>query len=126
MGYKLLGPVSRKSRELFGPEKLAVKLQSACFEKLIFLHVFNVRKKQEDCEVEGLEPWRYEDIKYIVAPEIDPKSFGTFEKQAPGAGVFFAFSSTYLCSFVVVWTLYNVAQIIPQACSVHCFVRSGK
>ena len=32
----------------------------------------------------GLEPRRYEDIKEIVAPQIDPKSFGTFEKQAPG------------------------------------------
>ena len=31
-----LVPVSRKSRELFGPEKPVVKLQSACFEKLIF------------------------------------------------------------------------------------------
>ena len=27
------GTVSRKSRELFGPEKLVVKLQSVCFEK---------------------------------------------------------------------------------------------
>ena len=33
----------------------------------------------------GLEPRCYEDVKEIVAPEIDPKSFGTFEKQAPGA-----------------------------------------
>mgnify|MGYP007058294688 FL=1 len=32
---------------------------------------------------EGLEPWRCEDIKAMVAPEIVPKSFGTFEKQAP-------------------------------------------
>ena len=39
---ELLGPVSRKSRELFGPEKLVVKLQSTCFEELIFLHVFNI------------------------------------------------------------------------------------
>ena len=31
------GPVSRTSRELFGPEKLVVKLESARFEKLIFL-----------------------------------------------------------------------------------------
>jgi len=30
------GPVSRKSRELFGPEKPVIKLQSAYFEKLIF------------------------------------------------------------------------------------------
>lgn len=29
-------PVSRKSRELFGPEKPMVKLQPVCFEKLIF------------------------------------------------------------------------------------------
>ena len=31
-----LGPVSRKSRELFGPEKPVVKPESAWFEKLIF------------------------------------------------------------------------------------------
>ena len=31
-----LAPVSPKSQELFGPEKPFVKLQSACFEKLIF------------------------------------------------------------------------------------------
>ena len=30
------GSVSRKSGELFGPEMQVVKLQSACFEKLIF------------------------------------------------------------------------------------------
>ena len=79
-----LGPVSRKSRELFGPEKLVVKLQSACFEKLIFLHVFNIRKTKRIAKFDGLEPRRCEDIKGIVAPEIDPKSFGTFEKRAPG------------------------------------------
>ena len=33
---------------------------------------------------DGLEPRRCEDIKAIVTPEIGPKSFGTFEKQAPG------------------------------------------
>ena len=32
----------------------------------------------------GLEPRRCQEIKGIVAPERDPKSFGTFEKQAPG------------------------------------------
>ena len=78
------GPVSRKSRELFGPEKLVVKRQSACFEKMIFLHVFNIRKIKRIAKFEGLEPRRCEDIKGIVAPERDPKSFGTFEKQAPG------------------------------------------
>ena len=33
----------------------------------------------------ALEPRRCEDIKEIVAPGRGPKSFGTFEKQAPGA-----------------------------------------
>ena len=33
---------------------------------------------------DGLEPRRCEDIKGIVAPEIGPKSFGTFKIQAPG------------------------------------------
>ena len=33
---------------------------------------------------DGLEPRRCEDIKGIVAPEVGPKSFGTFKKQAPG------------------------------------------
>ena len=78
------GPVSRKSRELFGPEKLVVKLQSACFEKMIFLHVFNIRKIKRIAKFEGLEPRRCADIKGIVATERDPKTFGTFEKQAPG------------------------------------------
>ena len=78
------GPVSRKSRELFGPEKLFVKLQSACFEKMTFLHVFNIRKIKRIAKFESLEPRRCEDIKGIVAPERDPKSFETFEKQAPG------------------------------------------
>ena len=31
----------------------------------------------------GLEPRRCDDIKGIVAPEIGPKSFGTFDKRAP-------------------------------------------
>ena len=84
LSHKLLGPVSRTSRELFGPEKLVVKLQSACFEKLIFLHAFNIRKIKRIAKFEGLEPRRCEDIKGIVVPDIDPKSFGTFEKQAPG------------------------------------------
>ena len=77
------GPVSRTSRELFGPEKLVVKLQFARFEKVIFLHAFNIRKIKRIAKFEGLEPRRCEDIKGIVVPDIGPKSFGTFEKQAP-------------------------------------------
>ena len=32
----VLGPVSRKSRKLFGPKKPSVKLSTACFGKPIF------------------------------------------------------------------------------------------
>ena len=64
---------------------LVVKLQSACFEKLIFKHVFNVRKTKGIAKFDGLEPRRYEDIKGIVAPEIGPKSFWTLKKQAPAS-----------------------------------------
>ena len=45
--FREMGPWSlflRKSRELFGPEKPVVKLQPAFFEKLIFWHVFDVRR----------------------------------------------------------------------------------
>ena len=40
---------------------------------------------------DGLEPRRCEDIKKIVAPEIGPKSFETFEKQAADVRWFFFF-----------------------------------
>ena len=78
------GACFSKVPRTFQAKKLVIKLQSACFEKLIFSHGFNIRKTKTIAKVEGLEPWRCEDIKGIVAPEIGPKSFGTFEKQAPG------------------------------------------
>ena len=75
-----LAPVFRNSRELSGPEMPVVKLQSTCFEKLMFF----AWKTKRIAKFDGLEPRRYEDTKGIVAPEIDPKSFGTSEKQSTG------------------------------------------
>ena len=43
-----------------------------------------MKKVKRIAKFEGLEPRRCEDIKRIVVPDIGPKSFGTFEKQAPG------------------------------------------
>ena len=43
--------------------------------------VFGTSEKR--AKFTGLEPRRCEDIKRLVAPEIGPKSFGAFEKQAP-------------------------------------------
>ena len=39
------------------------KLQSAYFEKVIFYHVFNVRKTKRIAKFDDLEPRRCEDIK---------------------------------------------------------------
>ena len=42
-----------------------------------------MRKIKRIAKFEGLEPRRCEGIEGIVVPDIGPKSFGTFEKQAP-------------------------------------------
>ena len=76
--------VLKVSDTVLGPEKPVVNLQSACFEKLLFKRAFNVRKSKRVAKFEGLEPGRCEDIKGIVAPEMGPKSFRTFKKQALG------------------------------------------
>ena len=44
----------------------------------------NVRKTKRTAKFDGLEPRRCKNVKGIVAPETGPKSFETFEKQAPG------------------------------------------
>ena len=75
---RVQGPVSRSSRDLFGPKKPAVKLESTCFEKLMLYNVFRGRKTKRMSKFHGLELRCCEDIKRIVAPEIGPKSFGTF------------------------------------------------
>ena len=60
-------------------KKPAVKLQSPCFEKLIFEHFFNVKKKAKKiAKFDGFEPRRCED------PKASAKGFATFEKQASG------------------------------------------
>ena len=86
-----LWPVSRTFRDLFGPEKPVVKLKSAFFKKLIFLHVFNVRKDKRIAESDGFQPRRCEDVKGIMTPKIDLKSFGTFEGRTPDQSTFTCF-----------------------------------
>ena len=74
-----LGPVSRESRKRFGPEKPVVKVQCACFEKLIFLYVFNMRKAKKIAKFDGLDRRRCEDRKEIAAAKfkISPKKHAT-------------------------------------------------
>ena len=79
-----LGPVSRKSRELSGPAKPFVKLRPAYSVELIFSHVVEGIKIKITAKFRASRRLRFEDTKRIMSPEIRPKSFGTFEKQAPG------------------------------------------
>ena len=81
------GPVSRKSRDLFGPEKPFVKLRPAFSGKLVFSYVVKGIKIKITAKFRASRLLRFEDTKRIMSPEIRPKSFGTFEKQAPGPDV---------------------------------------
>ena len=74
------GSVSRKSRELFGPEKPFVKVRPAYSVKLVFSYVVKGIKIKITAKFRASGRFRFEDTKRIMSPEIRPKSFGTFEK----------------------------------------------
>ena len=78
------GPVSRKSREPFGPEKPFVKVRPAYSVKLIFSYVVKWIKIKITAKFRASRRLRFEHTKIIMSPEMRPKSCGTFEKQAPG------------------------------------------
>ena len=64
-------------------------------------------KTKRIANFDGLEPRRCEDIKGIVAPEIGPKGFGTFEKQAPAlnfSGLSLATASVALITTAIIYT----------------------
>ena len=82
--FRFLGPVCRKSRKLFGPEKSFAKLRPAYSVKLILSYVVKGIKIKITAKFRASRRLRFEDIKRIMSPETRPKSLGTFEKQAPG------------------------------------------
>ena len=55
---KVLGTFEKRP-----PGKLVVKLQSSCFEKLIFEHIFDARKTKRIAKFDVLEPRCCKDIK---------------------------------------------------------------
>ena len=79
-----LGPVSRKSGELFGPEKPFAKLRPAYSVKLVFSYVVKGIKIKITAKFRASRRLHFEDTNRIMSHEMRPKSFGTFEKQAPG------------------------------------------
>ena len=80
------GPVSRKSRKLFGPEKPFLKLRHAYSVKLVFSYAVKGIKIKITAKFRASRRLSFEDKKRIMSPEMRPKSLGTFEKQAPGKG----------------------------------------
>ena len=78
------GPISRKSREHFGPEKPFVKLRPVYSVKLVFSCVVKRIKLKINAKFRASRRLRVENTKRIMSPEIRPKSFGTFDKRAPG------------------------------------------
>ena len=120
--FSLRGLFLESPENFFGSERPVVKLQSPCFEQVIFQHVFNARITKKVGKFGGLEPRCCEGI---MAPEIGPRNFGTSEKQAPGARFskvpkFFGrhnslcifktkvFGVTKLCSYFNLYSLYNI------------------
>ena len=79
-----LGPVSRKSRELFGPEKPFLKLPPAYSVKPVFWYNVKGILFKLTAKFRASRRLSFEDTKGNMSPEISPKSFGTFEKRAPG------------------------------------------
>ena len=61
------GPVSRKSRELFGPEKPFVKLRPAYSVKLVFSYVVMGIKVKVTAKFRASRRLRFEDTKRIIA-----------------------------------------------------------
>ena len=78
--HSVCEPVSRKCRKLFGPEEPFVKLRPAYSVKLVFSYVVKEIKIKISAKCRASRRLRFEDTKRIMRP----KSFGTFEKQAPG------------------------------------------
>ena len=63
------GPVSRKSRKLFGPEKPFVKLRPAYSAKLVFSYVVKGIKIKITAKFRASRCLTFEDTKRIMSPE---------------------------------------------------------
>ena len=74
--------VFRKSRHLRA-RKAFRKTPTRLFRKAALLYVVKGMKMKTTAKFRALRRLRCTDTKRIISPEMGPKSFGTFEKQAP-------------------------------------------
>ena len=72
------GLVSRKSRKAICITRPAYSV------KLVFSYVVKGIKIKITAKLRASRRLRFEDTKRNMSPEMRPKSFGTFEKRAPG------------------------------------------
>ena len=77
--FRFQWPVSRKSRELFGPEKPFVKLRPAYSVKLVFSYVVKGIKIKITAKFRASRRLRFEDTKRIMSPE----KFRDFRETGP-------------------------------------------
>ena len=77
------GPFLESPKTFLGPKKPVVKLRPAYSVKLVFSYVVKGIEVKITVKFRTSRHLRFEDTKRIMSPEIRPKSFGTFEKQAP-------------------------------------------
>ena len=80
MSSPALGPVSRKSREFFGPEKPFEKLRPAYSVKLVFSYVVNEIKIKITAKFRASRRLRFEDTKRI---RNTPETFRDFRETGP-------------------------------------------
>ena len=81
-----LACVSQKTRKLYKPEKLFVKLRPAYSVTLVFSHVVKGIKIKITAKFRDAEHLRLEDTRRIMSPEKFLSGLsrnGTFEKRAP-------------------------------------------
>ena len=74
-----LACVSQKTRKLYAPEKLFVKLRPAYSVKLVFSHVVKGIKIKITAKFRDAEHLRFEDTKRIMSPE----KFRVFRETGP-------------------------------------------
>ena len=84
-----------KVPKTFRAGKVIVKLRPAYSVRLVFSYVVKEIKIKITAKICASRHLRFEDTKRIVSPEMRPKSFGTFEKRAPGHIWSFIFYSKY-------------------------------
>ena len=82
------GPVSRKSWNLFGPEKPFVKLQPAYSVKLVFF-ICCKGNKNENCKISCLEPPSLCRYKRNYVTWNEPKKFRNFRETGPRRQLWF-------------------------------------